>query len=279
MIQNRNNTNHFSFRKFKKNLLNSRRVKFFIYIISFGIFIYAANLDIARNSINNVLAYTYSTISYPIKNLSTKYEILKRNINLSDTYDDLYNENQKLKKNAEEFNLISDEYLELKKLLNFQNNINYTVITSKIALHSTKNFESKFLINTGASNGIIKGNAVIHNDYLIGRITEINTYSSIMTSIHHKKSKIAVITKKSECLAVAKGSAKNQNLEILYINEECTLLEGEDVITAPENQYIPYGIHIGKIVHIDNKAYIKTPSIKLNFNGFIQIIKTEKTNE
>ena len=165
---------------------------------------------------------------------------------------------------------IKEENKELRKELNFTNNLTHKYISAQIIAKSNNHLHQELLIDAGSKQGIKKWQMVLANNHLIGRVIEVrhNTASILLVTDHD--SRIPAIGLNSKVKFIAAGRALN-NLACNYLNDN-QLEEGELVITSYDNPSILPNIIIGSVLKKDDIFYIK-PSINLNQLEFVQILQ------
>lgn len=127
-----------------------------------------------------------------------------------------------------------------------------TVSPDKIKVYSSYPFNNRkdISIAGGENNGFKKGDAVtLNNKILVGQIKEVLKSSSVAKTIFDPEWEIAVRIGEKEIDGLLKGGL---NPKIDFIKSDAKIKEGDIVITAsPE---LPYGLQIGKIKTINEKA-------------------------
>ena len=105
---------------------------------------------------------------------------------------------------------------------------------------------NSFIINVGSNKGIKNGMAVLHNENFIGRIVDVNFFSSRVLLISDLNSKIPVITEPSAYHAILSGHGENQpTLE--YLPDNYNIVDGEKVYTSGKEGIFSPGIPIGEV--------------------------------
>ena len=198
--------------------------------------------------------------------------------------------NYKMSKELEEsiIDNLKEDILELKKI----NNIDL-VLSDFNTIHATiisRNVEYWFntiTINKGSVDGIMVDMAVVDNEGLIGRISNVTKNASTVKLIttNDIKNKIsAVIRNKDEKIyGIISGYEADNNLLYLTINDNANILKNSKVETTGMGGVFPRGILIGKVFDvikkddgITNIVRIK-PSSNIEGERYVSILQRKKT--
>ena len=172
--------------------------------------------------------------------------------------------------------LIKAENNDLRRLVNFQDNLQFSRITGRAVIESYEGFEKQYLLNIGSRNGISKGNAIVNHNRLIGRVMDVSDQSSKMRLINDKNSKIPVSILGTEYNGVASGINKKNYLKLSYLPQDINIEDGKIVITSGEGGYMPYGVYVGKTKKIVDEIFVETC---LNCNNIIRLVGILKLEE
>ena len=105
---------------------------------------------------------------------------------------------------------------------------------------------NSFIINIGSNKDIKNGMAVLDGANFIGRIVDVNFFSSRVLLVSDLNSKIPVITEPSAHHGILSGHGKNKpTLE--YLPENHNIQHGDKVYTSGKEGIFPTGIPIGEV--------------------------------
>ena len=105
---------------------------------------------------------------------------------------------------------------------------------------------NSFIINIGSNKGIKKGMAVLDGKNFIGRIVDVNFFSSRVLLVSDLNSRIPVIIEPSASHAILNGRGKNEpTLE--YLPENHNVKDGDKVYTSGKEGIFTPGIPIGEV--------------------------------
>lgn len=153
-------------------------------------------------------------------------------------------ENEALKNKVVELQQAKQENLKLKSLLGFVKELSYEPKTARVVGYTGGVFINTIMINLGDSNGVKRGQAVVSEHGLVGRVIETFSNVSRVLLVTDINSKIPVITVKSRERSVLQGNGSSSP-ELLYLSENSSILDGERVITSGDGEVYPAGLKVG----------------------------------
>ena len=240
-----------------------------IVIISFalllGISSYTIDDDKDLNFFEKAIKDTTTFISKifyaPIKFVSNELEVFNEK-------KDLYKKYTKLKEKVEKTDLyyaqieeLQKEVTELKSTLDLNATLSeYTYINATVVNRNIGYWYNNLTIDKGSKNAVKKGDAVITNKGLIGKITNVSNFSStvkLLTSDEiSNKISIKIDSDDEYLYGLLTGYDKEKNVyKIEGITNSKKLEEGDLVTTTGLTDYFPSGIIIGKVSKIVKDEY------------------------
>jgi len=152
--------------------------------------------------------------------------------------------------------LLEEENLELKKMLEFKEEMELKLLPARVIGKSIDSIEQNLIINQGKKSGIEIGQPVIvKNGILIGKISKVENDTSQIRLINDNQSRIAsTILNKNKSLGVVEGGF-GISLRMKYIPRNETILIGEQIITSGLEIDMPRGLLIGTVAVVENEAY------------------------
>ncbi len=165
--------------------------------------------------------------------------------------------------------IITLENIKYKKLVDdyfIKNN----EIFAKVLIDKNSPFLRSVVLNKGSKNNIKLGMAVLDGEYLIGKVVEVNFFTSRVLLISDINSKIPVSISPNDVQAIMSGDGK-QNATLQYIQGTDLKNNNEDmmVTTSGAGGLFKSGILIGKINFTENST---TNNLKVNiYKDFSQL--------
>lgn len=228
-------------------------------------------LSTFRTSLTDALLPIYRVISQPVNYANFLLESVQ-------DWSHLHNENMQLRQKNNELTRFYDaskrfeaENAQLRKLLNFVAEPHMVLITARIVGNTSGPYIRTAVINAGNIHGIRKGQVVINEHGLVGRIIEVGEHTSRILLITDLNSKIPVITQDSRERAIAAGN-NAEILNLLYLPEDSKVKIGEMVITSGDGELFPSGLPIGRVESKTEKTATITPAIDWSKLEFVSVI-------
>jgi|GEM_PF-5068106 len=102
-----------------------------------------------------------------------------------------------------------------------------------------------YLLNRGTQDGIASGQAVLSQETLVGRITEVYEMTSVLTPITNVNSSIPVVFVESRGIGILRGGVRG--LAVEEVSRDVQVLPGEAVVTSELGSITPAGILVGTV--------------------------------
>lgn len=256
-------------------MINKRKKKiepryiFLIIIIALVILIsilsYALKTDKKLNTFEAIIKDTVVEIQkivyMPFKNFSsmmTDYSSLKN----------VLKENKILKSNVEKLESLEAENTELKQeLQQMKDELNikhvlsdYDYLNATVVNRNANTWYNNLTIDKGSNNGIEEGMVVINSTGVIGKTTNVSTFSSdvklITTTDTNNKISVKITSGDNHLTGLINGyDYKTGYLEVEGISNTENVSVGDLVYTSGLGGVFPSGILIGKVKSITTDVY------------------------
>ena len=203
-------------------------------------------LDYLRSFIKDTIYRGSVVVSFPSKGFKSVFSTVENHLNL-------YNENIKLKEeNAQLQEQIYDpgflifENKQLRQLLDEQVTSSTNLVSARVMLDKQSPYLNSFVINSGSNKEIKNGMAVLDGKNFVGRIVDVNFFSSRVLLVTDLNSKIPVSIEPSGHQAILSGhGTKEPTLE--YLPKNHTVQSGNKVYTSGKEGIFAPGIPIGEV--------------------------------
>ena len=194
---------------------------------------------------------------------------MENHINLYSNYKEVITENKELKNNISKSDFLELENSQLRKLIDEQVASESNLVSARVMLDKQSPYLNSFVINIGGNKNIKNGMAVLDDEIFIGRIVDVNFFSSRVLLVSDLNSKIPVLSEPSGNHAILSGHGTSEpTLE--YLSENHTIQDGDKVYTSGKEGIFTPGIVIGK-VKIDKKKVKVLLFSDLNQITFVNI--------
>ncbi len=196
--------------------------------------------------------------------VSAPENFIKNTYNLTLSHINLYNDHKKLKKDfkalqAENFNnsfIISENEMLKAKIDDIVDSS--SEILAKVLVDKQSPFLKSIIVNRGSKDGIKLGMAVLDEEFLIGKVVEVNFRTSRVLLLSDLNSKIPISVEPNSVQSILTGTGEKYG-KLLYTQiEKFNLKTGDQIYTSGSGGIFKSGIPIGKVNFIDdsNEAYV-----------------------
>lgn len=201
--------------------------------------------------------------------------------NIAVVYSDnefLREENADLKRRLTEATELEIDNLRLKNLLNIKDGTVSTITASRIVSDSNSPFFKSMLINSGASEGVKKGHAVVNEEGVIGRTINVAGNSSRVLLLNDINSRIPVKFAKTGVNVILAGD-NSQQLRIEFMPPEEAAAVGDAILTSGMGGVFPPDMPVGNVSEISPLGEIRVePAVNLDRLNYVSVIEYEIAN-
>lgn len=198
--------------------------------------------------------------------------------NIAVVYSDnefLREENAELKRQLTEANELEIDNLRLKNLLNIKDGTVSTITASRIVSDSNSPFFKSMLINSGTSEGVEKGHAVVNEEGVIGRTINVARNSSRVLLLNDINSRIPVKFAETGVNVILAGD-NSQRLQIEFMPPEERAAIGDLVLTSGMGGVFPPDLPVGRVSEISALGEISVePEVNLDRLNYVSVIEYE----
>lgn len=264
-------------------------------VILIAILSYALKTDKKLNTFESIVKDTVVEVQkvfyMPFKNFSSMisdYKSLK----------DVLKENKILKSNVEKIESLEAENTELKQEieqlkdeLNIEHVLSdYDYLNATVISRNPTTWYNNLTIDKGSHNGIEEGMVVMNSTGVIGKITNVSTFSSdvklITTTDTNNKMSVTITSGDNHLTGVINSyDYKTKWLEVEGISNTENVSVGDLVYTSGLGGVFPSGILVGKVANISTDVYdlskIINVSPSANFAdiNYVTVLKRNDKND
>jgi len=202
-------------------------------------------LNVIRSFIKDFVYRSAVVATYPTKIFSGTYNSIENHFIIYKNYEELKKENEELKNKDSESDFLELENSQLRKLIGEQVESELDLISARVLLDEQSPYLNSFVINIGANKDIKNGMAVLDGKNFIGRIVDVNFFSSRILLITDLNSKIPVTSEPSGNHAILSGKGESSpTLE--YLSKNHKIQDGDKIYTSGKEGIFSPGIPIGE---------------------------------
>lgn len=177
----------------------------------------------------------------------------------------IYDDNRKLRAENNRLQIVSDKVRALEienkllaKLLNYTPPPNAKFVTARVIVEEGDAFSHSIIAYTGRDSGVKKGQVVMSDNGVIGRVDKPGKMYSKIILITDINSKIPVMVERTRVRGILSGDNTTVP-KMIFIPLSAKLTVGDRIITSGVAGVFPPGLPIGKISSIEkNSVKIKT---------------------
>lgn len=235
-------------------------------------------IDKTSSMATGILSPVVDVLIVPARLVAHVYDYFK---DMSLAYEEnkfLKKENRKLRLIGEQARALEIENRLLSRILNFTKPPVDKLTTARIVAEEGDAFSHSLIAYIGKNNIVEKGQIVLNEDGVVGRIDKIgNSYAKILllTDIN---SRIPVVLEKNRTRAMVAGdNTLNPKLVFLPLSSEVNI--GDRLVTSGVAGVFPPGLPVGFVSKIDKREIRIQPYADLNSLEYVKIVSFENVDE
>ena len=202
-------------------------------------------INYLKIGLNEIIYRTAFIISLPEKQFSKANKVIQDHFSTYSNYKKTLSELNELKAKKYKEDFIIEENRRLRKLIDENINLSNEQI-AKVLLDKNSPFLRSIILNKGSQNNVLMGMAVLSDEYLVGKIVEVNYSTSRALLLSDLNSKIPVSIFPGNHQSILSGTGKNFG-ELQYIKDKIDLNLDSVVYTSGAGGIFKSGIPVGKI--------------------------------
>lgn len=149
---------------------------------------------------------------------------------------------------------LQTENAALRRTLNFYEEQKFPYLVSRIIGRVEEGDNTFFLLNRGSKDGAAKGQPIVYDGVLIGKIVKTQPTISIIAPLTSARMKTAAAFAGGEKTAGIIAGELNAGLTMTLIPNDIALKDGMRVITSGLENSIPRGLVIGEVAHFESNS-------------------------
>jgi rod shape-determining protein MreC len=200
--------------------------------------------DTMRTTVVDALSPIISFVSAPINFIGDTDDSIKSYMFAREKNKKLAEENKNLRNQLISLSNVAYENDGLRKLLNYVKDSEYKFVSAKVVGDTSDPFMRSILLSVGKKDNIKKGQAVVNQDGLVGRIIEVGERSSRVLLLTDINSNVPVISNKSRERSILSGN-NNESPDLVYLPKETRMESGEVLLTSGDGDLFPAGLQVG----------------------------------
>jgi rod shape-determining protein MreC len=176
------------------------------------------------------------------------------------SYNDLLEENNKLKEQVRQLSLQNSQMEEyrnenkrLRQLLDFKEaqKDSMDLMSAKVIGRNISNWFDTIVLDRGTNDGIRKNMPVINHEGLIGRVVAVSRNTSEVMLLLDTESAVGAMNQKTRSLGVIEATTSGEYpLQMIHLTHDAPVEIGDVLITSGLGKIFPKGLKIGYVADI-----------------------------
>lgn len=171
--------------------------------------------------------------------------------------EDLLSENETLKarlmileRRALKYAAVAAENNRLRELMNASASLDDRVVVAEVVSVSPDPFSHEVVINKGARDGVIAGQAILDANGLMGQVLYTSAFTSRVLLISDSSHAVPVEVLRNGLRAILLGNGEIDQLELVYVPDTADIREGDVLVSSGLGERFPKGYPVAEVTSI-----------------------------
>lgn len=189
----------------------------------------------------------------------------------------LYEENERMRRENQQLlawqqaaRNLSHENERLRELADYTSPPALHLVTSRVIADMGGAYAHSVMISAGSRDGVSKGQAVISDEGLIGRVAEAGYQASRVLLITDINSRVPVIVENSRDRAFLSGDNTNRPL-LTFLTADAAVAPGDRILTSGHGGAFPSGIPVGIVSSVSENAVRVAPMFRRHQLEYLRV--------
>ena len=166
---------------------------------------------------------------------------------------------------------LASENAELHGLLKLVPVPSASFVTARVIGNSGGAYVRNLMVRAGSENGVVRGQAAITGEGLVGRVAEVGTQAARILLVTDLNSRIPVIVEGTRQRALMTGDNSDRPA-LRYLDTVSGIKVGDRVVTSGEGGVFPPGLPVGVIASLEGEAPRVEPYVELSQVQYLRIV-------
>jgi rod shape-determining protein MreC len=145
-------------------------------------------------------------------------------------------------------------------------------VSARVIADSGAPFFRTVLMNAGFRDGVRKGQAVMNEDGLVGRVAEVGQRSSRILLLSDLNSRVPVINAASQARGILVGD--NTDLpQLVFLPNQTQVSPGDPIVTSGHGGLFPPGLPVGVVGSVADGVTRVTPLVDWHRLEFVRVVR------
>jgi len=228
-------------------------------------------IDRFRTGVLDFVTPVMEVLSQPAAAVANGVENVKQLYMLRTENERLRAENAKLREWQATAHRLETENASLRDILRVPAETQSRFITARVIADPGGAFVRAAIVNAGRRHGVVKGQAVMTGEGLVGRVYEVGLHSARVLLITDINSRLPVLVESSRARAILAGDNGDQpKLSFLAASADISL--GDRIVTSGQGGMFPPGLPVGAVAAIDSGVVRVAPLVDFDRIEMVRIV-------
>jgi rod shape-determining protein MreC len=141
---------------------------------------------------------------------------------------------------------LASENAQLRDLLRVAPEPATSYVTARVIANSGGAYARSVMVNAGRENGVVRGEAAVTGEGLVGRVSEVGSRAARILLITDLNSRVPVIVEGSRQRAVLAGD-NSEHPSLRYLEAGAAIRIGDRIVTSGQGGVFPPGLPVGVV--------------------------------
>jgi rod shape-determining protein MreC len=228
-------------------------------------------IESLRNSVMDAAAPALDMLSRPSTLLDT---VVSRTRDFVTVYREnarLAEENERLLGWQQAALKLVSENAQLRDLLRAAPEPATSYVTARVIANSGGAYVRSIMVNAGRENGVVRGEAAVSGEGLIGRVSEVGSRAARILLITDLNSRVPVTVEGSRHRAVLAGD-NSEHPSLRYLEAGVAIRIGDRIVTSGQGGVFPPGLPVGVVAAFDGELARVELFVELSRVDYLRLV-------
>jgi len=211
----------------------------------------AVLVDRVRADVTDAVAPILEALSRPVATVSEGIQIFQDLRVIRDDNARLKQENARLMQWQTVARKLQSENKKLNDLLGVVHDQSVKYVTARVIAGSGGSLSNMLIVNTGKKHGVRKGQAVISERGIIGRISEVSNRSARVMLLTDINSRVPVLVESNRTRAIMTGT-NTARTKLIHLPQGARVTPSDRIITSGHGGAFPSGLPVGVVASVSD---------------------------
>jgi rod shape-determining protein MreC len=228
-------------------------------------------IESLRNSVMDAAAPALEILSRPSILLDTAVGRARDFVTVYQENARLAEENSRLLGWQQAALKLASENAQLRDLLRVAPEPATSYVTARVIANSGGAYVRSVMVNAGRENGVVRGEAAVTGEGLIGRVSEVGSRAARILLITDLNSRVPVIVEGSRQRAVLAGD-NSEHPSLRYLEAGAAIRIGDRIVTSGQGGVFPPGLPVGVVATFDGELAHVEPFVELSRVDYLRLV-------